>query len=148
MGRRDGADSVMRTFPLHAGVGLGLVVVLLAGACGEDQTDAERAADLLQQGLRAHAAGNLGTAVADYRQVLVLDPQNKFAYYNIGLIDQTQGNDAASEQNYRTALVSTRTMFPPSSIWRSSRPTPGSLRRPSPSIAAPFRGTRASRQRT
>jgi tetratricopeptide (TPR) repeat protein len=33
-----------------------------------------------------------------------MDPRNKFAYYNLGLIDQQAGNNVAAEKEYRQAL--------------------------------------------
>lgn len=40
-----------------------------------------------------------------YQLVLVLDPENKFAYYNLGLIDQTLGRTDAAASNYSDALT-------------------------------------------
>ncbi|HJS25753.1 MAG TPA: tetratricopeptide repeat protein, partial [Actinomycetota bacterium] len=40
-----------------------------------------------------------------YQQLLALDPENKFAYYNLGLIDQTQGRTDAAAANYTEALT-------------------------------------------
>lgn len=82
-----------------------LVLVLLAGtACGKEETEAQRASEVLAAGLKAHQEGRLDEAAADYRRVLVLDPRNKYAYYNLGLIDQTHGAAASAETNYRNAL--------------------------------------------
>ncbi len=90
---------------------IALIVLLLIvasalafGACGGGKSDAEKASDALSAGLEAHTAGNLDEAAKDYRAVLVLDPQNKFAYFNLGLIDQTRNNLASAENNYRVAL--------------------------------------------
>jgi tetratricopeptide (TPR) repeat protein len=47
----------------------------------------------------------LDEAAADYRKVLVYDPRNKFAYYNLGVIEQTQGDGASAESDYRIALT-------------------------------------------
>jgi tetratricopeptide (TPR) repeat protein len=80
-------------------------VVLLAGACSKGKTDAEQASSALAAGLKAHAAGRLQEAEADYRKVLIYDPRNKFAYYNLGLIDETQGDAGSAESNYRIALT-------------------------------------------
>lgn len=76
---------------------------LAFGPCG-GKSDAEKASDALNRGLEAHLAGRLDEATADYRETLALDPQNKFAYFNLGLIDQTQEHLQSAENNYRIAL--------------------------------------------
>ncbi|HEX9122388.1 MAG TPA: tetratricopeptide repeat protein [Actinomycetota bacterium] len=81
-----------------------LLLVGAGTACSKGKTEAQLAAEALAAGLRAHKAGNLQEAQADYREALVHDPQDKYAYYNLGLIAQTQGNRAAAELNYQAAL--------------------------------------------
>lgn len=83
---------------------LTLLLVLGAGGCA-GKTEAELAGDFLQQGLDAHRAGDLVAAEKDYREVLKHDPQNKYAYYNLGVIAQAQGNAADAENDYRVALT-------------------------------------------
>jgi Tfp pilus assembly protein PilF len=68
------------------------------------KTDAESVSQTLDRGLQAHVEGRLDDATAAYRQVLARDPGNKFALYNLGLIDQTAGRRDAAERNYRLAL--------------------------------------------
>jgi tetratricopeptide (TPR) repeat protein len=86
-----------------------LAVVVLCGlagaACTASKPEAELASDALDRGLAAHAASRVDEAVTDYREVLVHDPQNKFAYYNLGLIDQTSGRPVQAEANYRRVLT-------------------------------------------
>src|SRR6266567_1366009 len=86
----------------------GLVVLaltlLLSAGCLQNKTQAQRASDALNKGLQAHAAGRLDEAAKDYREVLSHDPQNKYAYYDLGVIDQTQNRPAQAENNYRLAL--------------------------------------------
>jgi tetratricopeptide (TPR) repeat protein len=67
------------------------------------QTD--QANEVLSDALEAHAAGDLDEAVELYEEVLVLDPQNRFAYYNLGLIDQTRGLVDEAAQKYEQALA-------------------------------------------
>ena len=77
-------------------------------ACSDDSNpggptgDAEQ---ILDDALAAHTAGDLDKAVDLYEQVLVLDPQNRFAYYNLGLIDQTRGDVAAAADQYEQAIA-------------------------------------------
>ena len=58
----------------------------------------------MNAGLSAQAAGNLSGAATDYKNAIAQDPHNKFAYYDLGLVDQLQGQAAAAEQNYRTTI--------------------------------------------
>ncbi len=80
-----------------------LLVVLAAGCAGK--SEAELANDFLQQGLDAHRAGDLVTAEKDYREALRHEPQNKYAYFNLGVIAQAQGRAAEAENDYRIALT-------------------------------------------
>jgi tetratricopeptide (TPR) repeat protein len=74
-------------------------------ACGGGGTPAnESAADALNRGLQAHAAGKLDEAVAAYFATLTKDPKNQFAYYNLGEIAQRQNRLVAAEAYYRLAL--------------------------------------------
>jgi tetratricopeptide (TPR) repeat protein len=71
---------------------LGLLVWgLFAVACSDDtEPQGGEPGPTLQEALQAHADGDLDAAADLYKQVLVLDPENKFAYYNLGLIHQTE----------------------------------------------------------
>jgi Tfp pilus assembly protein PilF len=82
------------------------VLVLLISACGSpQQSDAQKAGILLQSGLAAHQAGRTDEAAADYKKVLALDPKSKWAHYNLGVIEQGQGQNAAAEIDYRAVLA-------------------------------------------
>jgi tetratricopeptide (TPR) repeat protein len=86
---------------------LGFVILLvfaMAGCDGDGDREGERAGEILQQGLEAQAAGDLATAEDAYLRVIQLDPQNKFAYYNLGVIEQTRGELPEAESHYRTTL--------------------------------------------
>jgi Tfp pilus assembly protein PilF len=92
------------------------VVALGATACSDDggsedsatstTTDAKRAQTALDAGLESHAKGDLTAATADYEKTLDYDPGNKFAYYNLALIDEASGNYGLAEEKYRKALES------------------------------------------
>jgi tetratricopeptide (TPR) repeat protein len=77
-----------------------------APACSADGPSGERkqADEVLQQGLRAHANGDLEAAEEAYLLVIQLDPQNKFAYYNLGVINQSRDEADLAVRNYRTTL--------------------------------------------
>jgi tetratricopeptide (TPR) repeat protein len=88
-------------------VGILLLIgfVLLAAGCSSKKSDAQLASEALANGIAAQKTGRLADAAAAYREVLTHDPNNKFAYYNLGLIDQTNAALASSESNYRLALA-------------------------------------------
>ena len=66
--------------------------------------DSKSPDELLQMGLTAHFEGRLVEAAELYHEVLLLDPTNKFAHYNIGVILQAQGQPEEAELKYRQAL--------------------------------------------
>src|SRR6476620_12304624 len=66
-----------------------LAVVLTVGFSCSKKSEADLANEALQQGIAAQNAGRLARAEADYRDVLVHDPDDKYAYLDLGLIDQT-----------------------------------------------------------
>jgi hypothetical protein len=50
------------------------------------------------------AQGDLTAATTDYKETLKYDPHNKFAFYNLALIDEASGNYGLAEEKYRAAL--------------------------------------------
>jgi tetratricopeptide (TPR) repeat protein len=68
--------------------------------------DAKKATTALNAGLKAHADGNLDAASASYKETLKYDATNKFAFYNLALIDASNGNYGLAEDNYRSAIKS------------------------------------------
>jgi tetratricopeptide (TPR) repeat protein len=84
------------------------VVVVIScaalAACGAQSTPAERASNLVTQGLKAQLSGDSATAESDYTQAIQLDANNKYAHYDIGTIYDTQGNKPQAIQEYRTTL--------------------------------------------
>lgn len=88
-------------------VALALVAVVAFSACGKDDKPTAKKIDAtLQRGLAAHVAGDTDKALDLYDDVLKMDPTNKFALYNIGLIKQNAGDKAEAERRYRAALAS------------------------------------------
>jgi superkiller protein 3 len=89
------------------GLVLGLVLVtgiaLFARSSGGG-TEQEQAQEAVNEGLAAHQDGDLQAAEDAYRRALELDPQNPFAYYNLGVIRQAQGDVEGAETNYRIAV--------------------------------------------
>ncbi len=104
-----------RTHRVHVAIALILITSFLLAACSSSsdaKSEAQLAAEALTKGLAAHQAGNLAEAAADYREVLVHDPNNQFAYYNLGLIDQTNGATASADSNYSLAISIDPTYVP------------------------------------
>ena len=89
---------------LLAGVLLCGLALAACGGPGSANSGNETAADALNRGLAAHAAGKLDEAVAAYFTTLSKDPKNQFAYYNLGEIAQRQSRFVAAESYYRLAL--------------------------------------------
>jgi tetratricopeptide (TPR) repeat protein len=86
-------------------VGLTLSVGACSGASSNSPAEnAKLASAALDAGLKAHAAGDLATASADYATVQKYDPKNKFAFYNLALIDEAETNYGLATTKYRSAL--------------------------------------------
>jgi tetratricopeptide (TPR) repeat protein len=77
--------------------------VALLAACGSTPP-ANTAEDALSRALQAHTAGKLDEATVAYFETLAKDPKNKFAFYNLGVIAQTQNRPVAAESYYRLAI--------------------------------------------
>lgn len=91
-----------------------ILVVVAAAACGGGSPSgvaagtspgAQQVRTLLTQGLAAQNAGNLGTATADYNQILAQQPANQYALYDLGLVEQEQNDTVDAETHYRAALA-------------------------------------------
>jgi tetratricopeptide (TPR) repeat protein len=102
-----------RTRRFVCALALPIVVALGVSACGADTptapvaaTDAKAATAALDAGLKAHAKGDLVEATADYNRTLSFDATNKYAFYNLALIDYANANYGLAEANYRSAIQS------------------------------------------
>jgi len=94
-----------RVSPRRAVAGLmALALTASVSACAAGPSEQTLAAEALNRGLQAHAAGRYDEAAADYREVLAHDPGNTYAYYNLGQIDQLAGRNESAEREYRMAL--------------------------------------------
>jgi tetratricopeptide (TPR) repeat protein len=83
---------------------LGLLVTAGCGVVAQAKSEGQKANDLIWQGMKAQEAGRTSEAADDYRKALALDPRNKFAYFDLGVIDQGAGRNSSAELEYRTAL--------------------------------------------
>ena len=81
-----------------------MLLALTLASCGLVNGDDDAAATLTEA-LEAHQQGRLDEAIELYKEVITEDPQNKFAWYNLGLIHQTRGSGNLAETEYREALA-------------------------------------------
>ena len=103
------AGRLVRALALTAALALGATACSGSGGSGTDGTsnvapDKKKASTALDAGLKAHSAGDLTTATSEYKETLKYDPTNKFAFYNLALIDAAGGNYGLAEAKYRSAL--------------------------------------------
>ena len=59
----------------------------------------------MKKGLQQLAAGKDAAAKATFENVLTIDPENLFGWYNLGLIAQRAGDDEKAIANYDKALA-------------------------------------------
>jgi tetratricopeptide (TPR) repeat protein len=85
----------------------GLLCGLLSCGIGDTTLapNAERSSAALKAGLDAHHAGRLKVASIDYHLALDYNHRNKFALFNLGLMDAANGSDDLAEEKYRGVLA-------------------------------------------
>ncbi|MDQ1481225.1 MAG: hypothetical protein QOI44_2086, partial [Actinomycetota bacterium] len=66
---------------------------------------AKDTAKILNQGLAKQKTGNVADAEKDFKEVIKRDPNNKYAYYDLGLICQNQQKNTEAETAYRRAIA-------------------------------------------
>lgn len=81
-----------------------------ASVSGSDSTAegelTSEVARLIQEGIDQAQSGDLRDAAVTFNNALVLDPGNKYALYNLGLVAQTRGKEADALAYYEQALES------------------------------------------
>jgi tetratricopeptide (TPR) repeat protein len=93
-----------------ATVGISVAAGLLVGGCSQQASDtlpkpdAKKAATELQTGLTAQSKGDLETAAKHYQEALKYDTKNKYALYDLALIDAARSNYGEAEKKYRVVL--------------------------------------------
>ncbi len=100
--------------------GLAVAIVGLSitlGGCSDKEPGAasdtsHQEVDLLQQALNLHVAGDLVGARKIYIEIVKNDQNNKYAYYNLGLIDQTNGDLESAANEYSLALTIDSAYYP------------------------------------
>lgn len=106
---RTRASMATRSAALVAALALGVTACSADDPPKADPTssvapDEGKANAALDAGLKAHAAGDLTGAAANYKETLKYDPKNQYAFYNLALIDAAAGNYGLAEEKYRAAL--------------------------------------------
>jgi Tfp pilus assembly protein PilF len=84
------------------------VVALAATACsstGSSATPSGTANQLVGAGLAAQQQGLIPQAKQDYQAAIGKDPNNKYAYYDLGVIYQQAQDATDASTDYRRALV-------------------------------------------
>ena len=83
-------------------VAIVLLTLLMIGAVAcSDDVDPDQA---LAEGLAQQQAGDLEAAAEQYQMVLDVRPEDQYANYNMGVIEQADGRTALAEGYYRAAL--------------------------------------------
>lgn len=81
-----------------------MAVALVTGGCVGQRSAEELEADALARGIQAHGEGRMTEAIAAYFETLSHNPQNKYAYYNLGQIARVSDRFVAAESYYRLAI--------------------------------------------
>jgi Tfp pilus assembly protein PilF len=83
----------------------------IAGA-GNAANSAAAVQVLLKQGINQAQAKMYDQAVTTFNNVLAIDPNNVYALYNLGVINQTQNNTTAALDYYSRAVTADSTYTP------------------------------------
>jgi Tfp pilus assembly protein PilF len=100
----------MRSFR-RAALVVAVAAPLLVAGCSRSASpflpppDARKAAAEVQSGLSAQSQGDLDGATAHYEEALKYDTKNKYALYDLAVIDATRMNLGEAEKKYRTVLA-------------------------------------------
>ena len=95
-----------RVLPSRSAPAIGAAMAFALGlaACGGPSA-AQTASQELNAGIAAQKAHDYGTATTDYEKVLKAEPKNKYALYDLGDVEQFEGQDAAAATHYLKALA-------------------------------------------
>jgi tetratricopeptide (TPR) repeat protein len=89
---------------LATALGLGLAACSRDAAPALPQADRKKASTELQAGLTAQSKGDLDGAAQHYQESLKYDPKNKYALYNLALVDAANRDYGQAEKKYRVVL--------------------------------------------
>jgi Tfp pilus assembly protein PilF len=77
-----------------------------ASAAAADDSLEGKVNSLIQSGISEAQSGDLATARTTFENALVIDPGNKFALFNLGVIEQTNNKVQSAIKYYDQALAS------------------------------------------
>ena len=86
------------------GIGLGVLVAALA-ACSTGNGGTASGTATLQQALNDYTAGNVTLAKSEFQTVVKNDPNDKYGWYNLGVIAQGAGNNSDAGKDYLKSLA-------------------------------------------
>ena len=75
-------------------------------------SDVTRVAALLQVGIQQADQKDWAAATTTFQDVLAINPSNTYALYDLGVIDQANGDSSAAIGFYDKALVASKTYTP------------------------------------
>jgi tetratricopeptide (TPR) repeat protein len=82
----------------------GLLVVALLGGCHRGSTPQQQAQSYLNAAVKAQQEGQVEAATSGFKNVLSLEPRNKYALFDLGLLAQRAGSSDVADKYYRQAL--------------------------------------------
>ncbi|MEI8051389.1 MAG: tetratricopeptide repeat protein [Actinomycetes bacterium] len=98
-------------------VAVGMATTLAACSSNDAATVSGTPTELMKQGLAAQQGGANTKATEIYNQLIASNPKNEknlntYAYYNLGVINQSEGNSKAAITEYQSAISLTPTYLP------------------------------------
>jgi Tfp pilus assembly protein PilF len=92
--------------------GIGLWLGTRGSGSSPSAENARAATGLFDDGLHAQVEGNLAKAANDYLRSLNLNPNDKLAWYDLGLIEQQDGLNASAEHDYEASIADDSRLVP------------------------------------
>ena len=86
-------------------VASGAVIGVLALSLAACSSGKAKVVGTLDQGLADYRAGNIALAKSEFEQLVKNDPNNKFGWYNLGVLAQYAGNSSEASADYQKALT-------------------------------------------
>jgi tetratricopeptide (TPR) repeat protein len=83
---------------------IGALAAIALAACGGPSASA-LAGERVTAGIAAQKAGDFGTATTDYEEALKAQPNDVYALYDLGDVEEYQHQDTAAAAHYQEALA-------------------------------------------
>lgn len=88
-----------------AGAGIGAWLATRGSNSSPGAQDIQTSNRLFADGVRAQVRGNNALAANDYLRSVLLNPKEKVAWYNLGLLEQQNGRTREAERDYERAIA-------------------------------------------